>query len=29
VDQALKVETWECVETDCSYTEEVASPSSR
>jgi len=29
VDQALKVETWECAETECSYSEEVASPSSR
>jgi hypothetical protein len=29
VDQALKVETWECAETECSYSEEVTSPSSR
>lgn len=29
VDHALKVETWECAEMDCAYTEDVASPSSR
>lgn len=29
VNQTLKVETWECAEVDCRYTEEVTSPSSR
>jgi len=29
VDHALKVETWECAEMKCSYTEDVLSPSSR
>jgi ssDNA-binding Zn-finger/Zn-ribbon topoisomerase 1 len=29
VDHTLKVETWECAETECDYTEEVLSPSSR
>lgn len=29
VDHALKVETWECAETECNYSEEVLSPSSR
>jgi hypothetical protein len=29
VDKALKVETWECAEMECNYSEDVASPSSR
>jgi hypothetical protein len=29
VDRALKVETWECAEIECDYTEDVPSPSSR
>ena len=29
VDRALKVETWECAEMECDYTEDVSSPSSR
>lgn len=29
VDRALKVETWECAEMKCIYSEEVLSPSSR
>ena len=29
VDRALKVETWECAEMECDYTEDVPSPSSR
>jgi hypothetical protein len=29
VDQAQKVETWECARTECSHAEEVISPSSR
>ena len=29
VDQVRKVETWECAEADCSYTEDIFSPSSR
>jgi ribosomal protein S27AE len=29
VDQALKVETWECTRIECDYTEDVRSPSSR
>jgi len=29
VNQVLKVETWECAETDCKYTEDISSPSSR
>jgi hypothetical protein len=29
VDQMLKVETWECAEVDCHYTEDTSSPSSR
>jgi len=29
VDRALKVESWECAEVQCVYTEDVASPSSR
>jgi ssDNA-binding Zn-finger/Zn-ribbon topoisomerase 1 len=29
VDQALKEETWECAEIECSYAEDVPSPSSR
>ncbi len=29
VDHALKVETWECAEMKCTFTEDVYSPSSR
>jgi hypothetical protein len=29
VDKALKVETWECAEIECNYTEDDPSPSSR
>ena len=29
VDHALKVETWECAEMECDYTEDILSPSSR
>jgi hypothetical protein len=29
VNHTLKVETWECAEAECVYTEDVASPSSR
>lgn len=29
VDRALKVETWECAETECDYSEDILSPSSR
>jgi hypothetical protein len=29
VDQMLKVETWECAEVDCHYSEDSSSPSSR
>jgi len=29
VDHTLKVETWECAETECDYTDDVISPSSR
>ena len=29
VDHTLKVETWECAEVDCGYTEDIPSPSSR
>ncbi len=29
VDQAQKVETWECAEMECNYSEDVPSPSSR
>jgi len=29
VDHALKFETWECVELECNYTEDLPSPSSR
>jgi len=29
VDHARKVETWECAETECDYTDEALSPSSR
>src|SRR5208337_2281871 len=29
VNRTLKVETWECVEMECVYTEDVSSPSSR
>jgi hypothetical protein len=29
VDGAQKVETWECAETECVYTEDASSPSSR
>lgn len=29
VNRALKVETWECTEIECDYTEDVLSPSSR
>jgi len=29
VDHTLKVEAWECAESECGYTEEVRSPSSR
>lgn len=29
VDQMLKVETWECAEVHCYYTENISSPSSR
>ncbi|MFZ0301598.1 MAG: hypothetical protein WAL75_02890 [Terracidiphilus sp.] len=29
VDHAMKVETWECAEMACIYTEDAASPSSR
>jgi hypothetical protein len=29
VDRALKVETWECAEIECDYSEEVSSPASR
>jgi len=29
VDRVLKVETWECAEMECNYTQEIPSPSSR
>ncbi len=29
VDHTLKVETWDCAEIECAYTEDVISPSSR
>ena len=29
VDRVMKVETWECAETSCDYSEDVSSPSSR
>jgi len=29
VDHTLKVETWDCAELDCHYTESISSPSSR
>jgi ssDNA-binding Zn-finger/Zn-ribbon topoisomerase 1 len=29
VDRTMKVETWECAELECNYTENVSSPSSR
>jgi len=29
VDHALKVETWECAEMECNFTEEILSPPSR
>jgi hypothetical protein len=29
VDQVLKVETWECAEMECDYTEGILSPASR
>jgi hypothetical protein len=29
VDHTRKLETWECAETDCNYTEDTLSPSSR
>jgi hypothetical protein len=29
VDQAQKIETWECATTECNHAEEVTSPSSR
>ena len=29
VDRTRKIETWDCAETDCVYTEDVSSPSSR
>jgi len=29
VDCAMKVETWECAESECDYTEDILSPASR
>ena len=29
VDHTMKLETWECAEMECKYTEEIHSPSSR
>jgi len=29
VDRSMKVETWECAELECAFTEDIASPSSR
>lgn len=29
VDHALKIETWECAQSGCDYTEDILSPSSR
>jgi ssDNA-binding Zn-finger/Zn-ribbon topoisomerase 1 len=29
VDHTRKIETWDCAETECDYTEDVASPSGR